>query len=191
MVVVRLHRRAASLGYLAEAAREASARADGVDVVLRHRELENVCLMKAMVLAAGLGTRLRPLTTIVPRRWSRSADDAAGDHPRSSAQLRRPRVIVNAHHFADMVIDICARDDNSACASKFRARSSARHRRRTEESCSFLLGAAPDRAVPRAQCRCHQHHRSAADGRTPSSRRALATLAVQHRERFTAVALRW
>ena len=62
--------------------------------------------MKAMVLAAGLGTRLRPLTNDRPK-----ALVEVGGRTLLEITLRRLRsfgvheVIVNAHHFADMVRD--------------------------------------------------------------------------------------
>jgi NDP-sugar pyrophosphorylase family protein len=62
--------------------------------------------MKAMILAAGLGTRLRPLTDDRPK----ALVEVAG-HPLLEITLRRLRefgvteVIVNAHHFADKVVD--------------------------------------------------------------------------------------
>lgn len=62
--------------------------------------------MKAMVLAAGLGTRLRPLTNDRPK----ALVEIAG---RTMLEITLTRlrafgiseVIVNVHHFADMVVD--------------------------------------------------------------------------------------
>ncbi len=62
--------------------------------------------MKAMILAAGLGTRLRPLTNDRPK----ALVELAG-HTLLEITLTRLRsigihdVIVNAHHFADMIVD--------------------------------------------------------------------------------------
>jgi NDP-sugar pyrophosphorylase family protein len=69
--------------------------------------------MKAMVLAAGLGTRLRPLTDNRPK----ALVEVAG-HTMLEITLRRlasfgiREVIVNVHHFADMVVDYLKRNDN-------------------------------------------------------------------------------
>lgn len=69
--------------------------------------------MKAMILAAGLGTRLRPLTQDRPK-----ALVEVGGHPLLSITLRRLRefgvreVIVNVHHFADMVAEYLNKNDN-------------------------------------------------------------------------------
>src|ERR1051325_11137386 len=60
--------------------------------------------MKAMVLAAGLGTRLRPLTDFRPK----ALVEVAG---RTLLEINLTRLkafgvreaIVNAHHFADMI----------------------------------------------------------------------------------------
>ena len=62
--------------------------------------------MKAMVLAAGLGTRLRPLTNDRPK-----ALVEVGGRTMLEITLARMRefgvreVIVNVHHFADKVVD--------------------------------------------------------------------------------------
>ena len=62
--------------------------------------------MKAMILAAGLGTRLRPLTDNRPK----ALVEVAG-HTLLEIALRRLQefgireVIVNVHHFADTVVD--------------------------------------------------------------------------------------
>jgi len=69
--------------------------------------------MKAMILAAGLGTRLRPLTDERPK----ALVEVAG-HTLLEITLRRLRqfgvreVIVNVHHFADMVVDYLKKNDN-------------------------------------------------------------------------------
>jgi NDP-sugar pyrophosphorylase family protein len=62
--------------------------------------------MKAMILAAGLGTRLRPLTNDRPK----ALVEVAG-HTLLEITLRRLRnfgitdVIVNVHHFADLMVE--------------------------------------------------------------------------------------
>ena len=69
--------------------------------------------MKAMVLAAGLGTRLRPLTNHRPK----ALVEVAG-HTLLEITLRRiasfgiQEVIVNVHHFADMVAEYLRKNDN-------------------------------------------------------------------------------
>jgi mannose-1-phosphate guanylyltransferase len=69
--------------------------------------------MKAMILAAGLGTRLRPLTNDRPK-----ALIEVGGHTLLEITLRRlasfeiREVIINVHHFADMVIDFLQKNDN-------------------------------------------------------------------------------
>ncbi len=69
--------------------------------------------MKAMILAAGLGTRLRPLTDDRPK----ALVEVAG-HTLLEITLRRLRqggvreVIVNLHHFADMVVDYLKKNGN-------------------------------------------------------------------------------
>lgn len=69
--------------------------------------------MKAMVLAAGLGTRLRPLTDSRPKALVELNGRALLE-----VTLTRLRdfgvtdVIVNVHHFADMVVDYLAAKQN-------------------------------------------------------------------------------
>ncbi|MFZ0197578.1 MAG: nucleotidyltransferase family protein [Candidatus Sulfotelmatobacter sp.] len=69
--------------------------------------------MKAMILAAGLGTRLRPLTNDRPK-----ALVEVGGHTLLEITLSRLRrfgvqqVIVNVHHFADMVVDYLNANNN-------------------------------------------------------------------------------
>jgi NDP-sugar pyrophosphorylase family protein len=69
--------------------------------------------MKAMILAAGLGTRLRPLTDDRPK-----ALVEVGGRTMLEITLARLRtfdvreVIINAHHFADMIIEYLKANDN-------------------------------------------------------------------------------
>ncbi len=69
--------------------------------------------MKAMILAAGLGTRLRPLTNDRPKALVEVAGQTLLE-----ITLRRLRdfgireVIVNVHHFADMVVDYLKKNGN-------------------------------------------------------------------------------
>jgi NDP-sugar pyrophosphorylase family protein len=69
--------------------------------------------MKAMILAAGLGTRLRPLTNDRPK-----ALVEVGGRTLLEIALARLRtfgvreVIVNVHHFADMVVDYLKAKNN-------------------------------------------------------------------------------
>lgn len=69
--------------------------------------------MKAMVLAAGLGTRLRPLTNDKPK----ALVDVAG-RTMLEITLERLRgagvreVIVNAHHFADQLVEYLRAHEN-------------------------------------------------------------------------------
>lgn len=69
--------------------------------------------MKAMVLAAGLGTRLRPLTNDRPKALVEIAGRTLLDI--TLARLRNfgiNDVIVNVHHFADLVIDYLQKHRN-------------------------------------------------------------------------------
>jgi mannose-1-phosphate guanylyltransferase len=69
--------------------------------------------MKAMILAAGLGTRLRPLTDNRPK-----ALVEVGGRTLLEITLSRLRVfgvrevIINVHHFAEMVVDYLKENDN-------------------------------------------------------------------------------
>ncbi len=69
--------------------------------------------MKAMILAAGLGTRLRPLTDDRPK----ALVEIAG-HTMLEITLSRVRafgireVIVNVHHFADMIVEYLETNNN-------------------------------------------------------------------------------
>jgi NDP-sugar pyrophosphorylase family protein len=69
--------------------------------------------MKAMILAAGLGTRLRPLTNDRPKALVEVAGRTLLEI--TLARLRGfgvTEVIVNVHHFADMVVNYLAENNN-------------------------------------------------------------------------------
>jgi NDP-sugar pyrophosphorylase family protein len=69
--------------------------------------------MKAMVLAAGLGTRLRPLTDTRPKALVELAGRTLLEI--TLTRLRTfgiTEVIINVHHFADQVIDYLKSHDN-------------------------------------------------------------------------------
>jgi len=69
--------------------------------------------MKAMILAAGLGTRLRPLTDNRPKALVELNGQTLLEITLS--RLRRfgvSEVIVNVHHFADMVVEYLKKRDN-------------------------------------------------------------------------------
>ena len=92
-----------ALSYLAEQLAKHLRGTSGVEVVVSaDREAGEDGQMKAMILAAGLGTRLRPLTDIAPRRWltvaGRTLLEITLDRLRVFGVSE---VIVNAHHYAE------------------------------------------------------------------------------------------
>ncbi|MGC2772515.1 MAG: nucleotidyltransferase family protein, partial [Candidatus Sulfotelmatobacter sp.] len=69
--------------------------------------------MKAMILAAGLGTRLRPLTDDRPKALVEVAGRTLLEITLSRLRTFDVReVIINVHHFADMVVDYLKANDN-------------------------------------------------------------------------------
>jgi mannose-1-phosphate guanylyltransferase len=69
--------------------------------------------MKAMILAAGLGTRLRPLTDDRPKALVEIAGRTLLEITLSRLRAFGVReVIVNVHHFADMVADYLKKNDH-------------------------------------------------------------------------------
>lgn len=69
--------------------------------------------MNAMIFAAGLGTRLRPITDSIPKAMVevggvKMIDRAINNVRRAGAE----RIVVNVHHHADVLSDyLCAYDD--------------------------------------------------------------------------------
>jgi NDP-sugar pyrophosphorylase family protein len=69
--------------------------------------------MKAMILAAGLGTRLRPLTDVRPKALVEIAGRTLVEINLSRLRAYGIReVIVNVHHFAGMILDYLKAHDN-------------------------------------------------------------------------------
>jgi NDP-sugar pyrophosphorylase family protein len=69
--------------------------------------------MKAMILAAGLGTRLRPLTNDRPKALVEVAGRTLLEVTISRLKTFGLReVIVNVHHFADMIVDYLKANEN-------------------------------------------------------------------------------
>jgi NDP-sugar pyrophosphorylase family protein len=69
--------------------------------------------MKAMILAAGLGTRLRPLTDNRPKALVQVAGRTLLEITLSRLRAFGIReVIINAHHFADMIAEYLKANDN-------------------------------------------------------------------------------
>ncbi|MCM1107768.1 MAG: nucleotidyltransferase family protein [Clostridium sp.] len=76
--------------------------------------------MKAMIFAAGLGTRLRPLTDTMPK-----ALVPVNGHPLLEIQIRRliaagaTDIVINVHHFADQIRDYVERNGSFGTNIKF------------------------------------------------------------------------
>ena len=141
--------------------------------------------MRAMVLAAGLGTRLRPLTDKQPK----ALVELAG-HSLLEITLTRLRnfgihdVIINTHHVADAIVEYLARHEN------FGMRLEISHETALLDTGGGLKKAAPfflDHANPQEPFLLHNVDVISnidlnAMVRFHQDQRALATLAVQKRE---------
>jgi MurNAc alpha-1-phosphate uridylyltransferase len=70
------------------------------------------CRMDAMILAAGLGTRLRPLTDRIPKALVEIGDVAVLEHvARRLIDAGADRLIINTHPFPGLIHDYVARRD--------------------------------------------------------------------------------
>lgn len=76
--------------------------------------------MKAMLFAAGLGTRLKPITDSIPKALL-----PIGGKTLLEWQIDKLRtagitdIVINIHHFGQQIIDFCAEHDNFGCHIAF------------------------------------------------------------------------
>lgn len=70
-------------------------------------------MMQAMIFAAGLGTRLKPLTDSTPKALVRVGGEPLLKHVVLKLKAAGfTRIVVNVHHFADQIIDYLAANNN-------------------------------------------------------------------------------
>ena len=70
-------------------------------------------MMQAMKFAAGLGTRLKPLTDTMPKALVRVGGKPLIEHVVEKLKASgAERIVVNVHHFASQVIDYLQENDN-------------------------------------------------------------------------------
>ena len=82
--------------------------------------------MRAMIMAAGLGTRLMPLTGLVPKPMAPIANRPALEH--ILRLLRRhgiTEVVVNLHHFPEAITELLRRRLGAGCVVALRLRARA------------------------------------------------------------------
>lgn len=70
-------------------------------------------MMQAMIFAAGLGTRLKPLTDTMPKALVGVGGKPLIEHVVEKLKASgAERIVVNVHHFASQVIDYLQENDN-------------------------------------------------------------------------------
>ena len=69
--------------------------------------------MQAMIFAAGLGTRLKPITDTMPKALVKVGGEPLLKHViMKMKNAGFERIVVNVHHFADQIIDYLKANDN-------------------------------------------------------------------------------
>lgn len=77
-------------------------------------------MMKAMIFAAGLGTRLKPLTDTMPKAMVPIAGKPLLQHTiEKLKQAGINEVVINVHHFADQIIDFVKTNDSFGIGIEF------------------------------------------------------------------------
>jgi len=70
-------------------------------------------MKQAMIFAAGLGTRLKPLTDTMPKALVRVGEQPLLWHVVQKLKTAGyERIVVNVHHFADQIVDYLRLNDN-------------------------------------------------------------------------------
>ena len=69
--------------------------------------------MQAMIFAAGLGTRLKPITDTMPKALVKVGGEPLLKHViMKMKNAGFERIVINVHHFADQIIDYLRANDN-------------------------------------------------------------------------------
>ena len=70
-------------------------------------------MMQAMIFAAGMGTRLKPLTDTMPKALVRVGGEPLIKHViQNLSEAGVDRIVVNVHHFAQQIINYLTENDN-------------------------------------------------------------------------------
>lgn len=72
-------------------------------------------MMQAMIFAAGMGTRLKPLTDYMPKALITGFEWASATWESVILRLKDAgvqRIVVNVHHFANQIIDYLEQNNN-------------------------------------------------------------------------------
>ena len=150
--------------------------------------------MKAMVLAAGLGTRLRPLTDDRPKALVTVAGRTLLEITLS--RLRSfgvNEVIVNVHHFADSIVDYLQANRNFGMRIEIsREEELLDTGGGLKKAAWFFLEGRREQGptFSRPQCRCSQHHRSRPHGALPHRAQRPRHTGRSAARHFAALALR-
>ena len=76
--------------------------------------------MKAMIFAAGMGTRLKPLTDTIPKALVPLSGKPLLQHTIEKLKASGfNEIIINVHHFADMIIDFVLANDRFGIRIEF------------------------------------------------------------------------
>ena len=84
-----------------------------LEAKLKRYEASNDIIRRAMIFAAGLGTRLKPLTDTMPKALVRVGGKPLIEHVVDKLKASGfGRIVVNVHHFAPQVVDYLQENGN-------------------------------------------------------------------------------